>query len=605
MSKKKKIIIAIVCSVIIIAGIVTGIILATIKRFDISTSNGPEWRDYNKMYEITIDDDYYVNSNTFLDGGLVMITDTTKSDSNQGYYSFDSQEIVIPAEYNITNGTNNLSTIDIVSTESEDICTLYKSTKDTNQITIINHFGQDTRLTKYDTQNNQTYGYIKEKVINLKNSKDKVKAKVKNSFVTEEILLKDIQFNKCYYRAGRYNYEVWTLTDIEDNKYTNIYSVNSRGIRSLTQTLSSNIGIEPSTNLADTIFFLANNEIRFINTSIINLSDDINNLTFKYQILDINFKEKDSFSITLAKDRYSYTFAVGNSIFIQEKIPSSEKKYDFAVSNEDGITMYYQLKTHKINFKSGKLSEVDFDYVVTSHNSVTPKTSTITASKIKSKALQNETIYLINERLQCKEIGYQIDSLYRVSKSRYIVENAFGLTLVDKKYNMIASLGTASSYFTTNSSIIIYKDNSAYITTHDGVVIKKYNANQVHNILDNQYYLVEDNNNYYLENLGKRITAPSYALTDIPFYYNNRDYNFCRSGVYNGTIKTNIEIVYRISGNDGNYTYDFYNAQGKLLLSASQVTTSTKSLQLCYQDSSMIVVYFEDGNRGHYYKITA
>ena len=616
MSKKKKIIIGIVCAVLIISGIVTGIILATIKRFDISTTNRPEYRDNNHMIEVTLDNRYYIDGNFFLDGGLTKINDTSKSDNNQGYYNFTMGEMVIPAEYNISSGIptsdDNLEEVTITSTSGEKTSTIFKITKNENEITYLNNRGENTNLTQYDSEKAITYGKIKEKVISLKNKNGGVKAKVKNDFITKQIEITNIEFDRCYYMQGYFNYEVWNLTDTEDNTHSNIYSVKSNGERKLVQTISNNIGVYPSTDLS-TITFLTDGEIRFVTATPNRISDDSSDVNINFQIFNADFEEENTFDITFNEDRQPKIFSVGNSFYIQEKIPTNEKKYDFS-ENDGNNTHYYKIETYKINLKSGKKSKVNFDYLVSSYKEVTPKTTILTAQKIKSKILQTETTFLINERLQVKEIGYTIDSLFRVSKDRYIVKSQSSLILIDKRYNQIANLGMFDQFFTTNSSIILSDSDYSYVTSHDGIVVKKYKKDQIVNIYDDAYYLVKVNvtrgdqsyTEHYLENLGKRISSPIYSInhSESTYNYNNKAYDYYHMGVLKGTEETDIKIISRIYRNNNKFTYEFYNIHGKLLNTIDNVESATKSLQLCYQDNDMAIVYFEDGVSGHYYKIT-
>ena len=608
MSKKKKIIIAVICATIILAGIITGIILISIKRFDISTTHGAEYRDYNKMTEITLDDQYYIDSNIFSDGGLLKIRDNSLSSNNEGYYSFASNTAVIPAQY--TTGVN-LEKLDIISTLGEQTSTLFKATKLEGEIVYLNTRGENTGLSRYDSETHTTYGEIKERNITLKNKNSKVKAKAKNSFITKEIAITNIKLEKNLYYENEYNYEIWSLVDNEGNTYYNIYSV-CNGYRHLKQTLN-NIGINTVNSIIDNIAILKDGSLRFVVLNNLNSNQSGTTNTINVKVYDSSFDEKNSFNLTVNEDNICGLFYAGNSMYIQEKIPSSEKKYDFTENNY-GLTEYYKLVTHKINFKSGKLSKVNFTYLVNNFSRVNMETTVIHARKIKSKVLQNETTYLINERLQSKEIGYTIDKLYKVSKDCYLVESNDELLIIDKRFNLESTIGQFNSYFTTNSSILVSLDGYTYVLSHDGLIIKKYKSDKIVNILDDQYYLVKENvtkedgiyTEHYLENCGKRISTPIYSIKDgdTTYTYKDNEYVSYSNTVYNGTNPTDIHIITRVNYDGNNYTYEFYNIHNKLLHSIAGVKTPTKSLQLCYTDDDMVVLYFEDGTQGRYLKVT-
>ena len=613
MSKKKKIIIAVVCATIIVAGIVTGIILATLKRYDISTTYGAEYRDYNKMTEITLDSNYYIGSNTFLDGGLIKVEDRNLASNNEGYYSFKDNKMVIPAEYSVGN---NLFKMNIESTSGEISSTIYKSTKNSGEIMFLNNNGENIGLSEYDSEKGVTYAKIKERNINLKNKKSIIKAKAKNSFNTKEIEVASINFESNLYYKNKYNYEIWSIEDKSGNKYYNIYSV-SNGKRHLIQTLN-NIGLtttkDITDNITDNIIILKDGSIRFAVYTKLSTDQNYNTTTTNLKVYDINFEEQNNFNLTINYENICGRFMAGNSLFVQEKIPSNEKKYDFTES-EYGLTQYYKLITHKINFKSGKLSKVNFNYIVNSSKLVNLETTVIHARKIKSKILENETTYLLNERLQCKEIGYTIDKLFKVNNKRYLVESGEELIIIDKRFNVESYIGKFNDYFTTNSSILVRIDDFTYVLSHDGLVIKKYKSKNIVNILDNQYYLVKEEvtkedgiyTEHYLENCGKRISTPVYSIKDgsNTYEYNDKEYVAYYDTVYNGTNPTDIHIITRVSFDGHYYTYEFYNMNGKLLRLRCLVTSTTKSLQLCYNDNDMVILYFEDGTKGHYFKITA
>ena len=91
MSKKKKIIISAVCVSVLLIGLIVGIILANIKRFNIQHQDEFEFNNHTQIIEINRDDKYISveklyngNPQTYFNGG----TQIVKDESNHGIFSY-------------------------------------------------------------------------------------------------------------------------------------------------------------------------------------------------------------------------------------------------------------------------------------------------------------------------------------------------------------------------------------------------------------------------------------------------------------------------------------------------------------------------------------
>lgn len=568
MSKKKKIIISAVSVGIVLIGIILTIILVNIKRFNMSTVDEFVFNHHTRMQIVGYDQTAYTNTGSTYNNGTTIVTQTGGG-TKLGIYSYVDNKFIAPAEYDV---------IASAGTSSESVKSYFKLTKNTElkNVNIIDEKGLNLEIFSYDANTGKTFANIKTKNITLTGNKKKVNAKIKNKFVDEAVEIIDAKLTDTKYYKGRYHYEIWTITTADGIEYKNLYKLENNR-HNLVQTINNEIGISLDTRNIELIF-LTDGRPMFLDSRIVTFDGDIQ--SFEYYIYDINFNEKGC--ATLREDIVNHTssfFRLGNSIFVQFKIPATEDKYEFAeiIESPEIKVNYYNLETKKIDLKNGRLSDVNFDYLINNvYSDFNIETILISASKIKDKKLANPQNLLINERLQTKELNYEFNHIKKINDDRYItsIDGTSNFNLIDKGYNLILRLENYTNIFATNDTIIVSDSYYSYICNLDGVIIKKYVAGSVYNIHDSQYYLRKITQDvdgisvdfYYLEQLGLTNEIPLYTYSANGKYtYRNNNYDYVR--LYTDT--KNCTLIITSTQVEGNYTYDFFNIDGTCLYSVT------------------------------------
>lgn len=610
-AKKRKIITAILCGVMILVGIIASIILLTQKKFDISANSEPYINEHTNIRVVkpqtgmSIAESEQDSTPKYYSNGTVSIK--SNATGKYGIYSFIDDKTIIPAEY----GEDDIEPVKLDSSTKSTGEYIFKVKKQGNgEISFVTDKGVNTEITVIDQ--GKTYGCIKEKIIEVQQKRKGVKVKDKKDFISHKIEISDAEYVGSYIKDGEYNYECWVLTDADKNVYTNLYSV-SEGKRKLIQTLNNPIG-NPS-NIADenSSFYFLSDGTPMISTSR-NEYDSEHNYNIIIDTYDINFKHKNSATLKVddtLKNRWGVQ--VGDSIFYQYIIPSTEDNYDYSdivTTSEGSTTNYYLVKTHKLNMKTGKLKEVKFKYVIESSDTgFNPETALIKARKITSKTLDNEVILLVNDKLQTKKIDFDIDSIYQVNDDRYIVENSVGQYLIDEHYNLISYLGDFNSFFTTDEAILLSDKTNTYVCSLDGVVVKTYQNNEVINAYHDTYYIVKETqevdgvvtNKQYLEKVGIRGEQIYLQQSDRDSYtYNGVSY----VGYSVDIFEDGVSIITRVRKvNDSRFAYEFYNVDGDLLYSLDNFETGNRTLEWWgYTDDNHSILYISTnvGGEGYY-----
>ena len=592
MSKKKKIIISAVTVGIVLIGIILTIILVNIKRFNMSTVDEYTFNHHTRMQIVGYDQTAYTNTGSTYNNGTTVVTQTGGG-TKLGVYSYVDNKFIAPAEYDV---------IASAGTDSESVKSYFKLTKNTElkNVNIIDEKGAKLEIFSYDSNTGKTYANIKTKTITLTENKKKVNAKIKNKFVDETVEIIDAKLTDTEYFKGRYHYEIWTITTADGIEYKNLYKLENHK-HNLVQTLNNEIGISLDTRNIELIF-LTDGRPMFLDTRTVTFGTDIQ--AYEYYIYDINFNEKGCASIEENVIKHTNSiFRLGNSLFIQFKIPATEDKYQFAEITEssENKVNYYNLKTKKINLKNGRLSDVNFGYLINNvYSNFNLETVLISASKIQDKKLNNSQNLLINERLQTKELNYEFNHIKRINDNRYItsIDETRNFNLIDKNYNLVLKLENYNNIFATNDAIIVSDSNYSYICNLDGVIIKKYVAGSVYNIHDSQYYLRKVTQEvdeisvdfYYLEQLGLTDEIPLYTYAENGKYtYKNNNYDYVR--LYTDT--KNCTLIITSSQVEGNYTYDFFNIDGTCLYSVTNQTNGISggnNVTEYYSDADNVVM---------------
>jgi len=613
-SKKRKLIIAVACVVLIIAVTILVVVLATMKRFDMTANDHFRYNNHTEMNVTSIptgknrdntDTKYHSNAT------IRIIDETT---GRFGYYSYISNKIIVPTDYT----SSNTKAIDLVDHEGNELNTTifkttYKGTSPNNQIAYYDDEGNKIDIVNYNADEDQSYSYIRQRVLDLYEKRSGIKANAKNKFKNIKIAVSDINYEYSYI-DNTYNYEIWTLRDTEGNKYTNLYSLSGSN-RKLIQTINNSVGNNiQTTEEKSTVAFLKDGNPIIISTNI--LAQDSDSAMQSVTVYDINYKEKDTVKINLNETlnlQVNYnnvlygTLVVGNSVYFQYKIPANEKKYDFSEidsSSPVNTTKYYKLETYRLNIKNGHYKKIDFNYLIENVNdNFNNETVLIKARKIKDKVLQNSELYIVNDRLQTKAIGYNIDNITKITKDRYLVTNSSGQYLINKKYEIVCFLGDYDNLFTTSESVILedWTSGYTYVCTLDGLIVKKYLNKEISNANDDIYYMVETEverqgkiyTEKYLERLGVRKSTPIYSVEKGSSEYKYNDKNYV--GYSDTIMQDGVSIITRVKQVDSKYAYEFYNLDGKLLLELGNFDTPTSALTfLNYSDDDHMLVYISN-----------
>lgn len=608
--KKRKIVMAIICSIVILIGIVMSILLITQKKYDLTPNNTIEYNNHTKLVVTGPGTNYKITNNsnpTYYSNGTVQIEDSQSG--TFGIYSFLSNSIIIPAKYTNENITpialkcNNENTGEHIFRVGSKVGEL------DNKISFVNDQGTPLNITSYDNDTYVNYGEIKEKKLDIASKRKGVKVSTKNKFSTKKIELLNAEYIESYI-GKNYHYETWKLTDKNGAEYVNLYEVKNKQ-RNLLQTI--NIELGNSANLMENIKLniLSDGTPRLMSYNYQEVSDT--ETIAEITIYTINYRKKDTAKITLNEHLSTY-FQVGDYMYFQYTTPATEKDHDY-YDVIDGETKYYNVSTHKLNLKNGNYTDIKCKYLITNADtSFNPNTALLTIRKIKNKTLSDSQLMIANETLKMKEVNYTIDSITKITKDRYLVENEKGQYLIDDDYNEICYLGDYNSFFTTKESIILTDDNSnfTYIVTLDGVVIKKYPSKQIINVYDDTYYIVKtekvENNvtitEKYLERLGIREKTPIYSQANETSTYKFKGIEYVN---YSDTIiEDGISIITRVKQQEnGKFTYEFYNIRGDLLLTLNNFNTPNRTLNFWkYKDKNNAILHIATNVGGVEYYLT-
>lgn len=610
-SRKKIVIISIVCVLLIVATMITTIILVTLKKFNMSAEMYAQFNNHTVMRLVDIPNGFTVVGDTlnpnFNNNATVEIQDNNSG--LYGVYSYIKNETIIPAQYQRAN----LQVVELTDEYGQDVGqTLYKTLSkgsDTNNLmAYYTDNGDKLNIVEYDMEKDRCFSYIKQRDMRVNEKRHGIKVSTKNKFYNERIEIQDMYYVNSYTGDGRYHYETWRLIDSHQNSYLNLYSVCGAN-RTLIQTLNNNIGNSIETNESNIgVYFLKDGTPVITSRNIAYETSEGygENIT----IYDINFKEKGSATITHSSE-LSKSFRVGNHIYYQYRIPCSDSKFDYAETTGT-TTTYYKLKTYKFNLKNGSYKEVDFNYVVTDYyDGFNLETIQIQAQKINKKSLEPASQYIINDRLQIMNIDYEIENIYKLSKDRFLVENANGQYIVDKNYKKICHLGNYQNIFTTSDAIMLQDTTKGYtyVCSLDGVVVKKYFNREIINTHDDKYYMVSTEvtkndqtyTEYYLERLGVRQSTPIASIPEgsARYTYNGTDY----VGFNTDIFKNGASIITRIKENGSTYDYQLYNVDGQLLLELGGFSSTAQKLSLKYSDENHMLLYIASTKGGVGYTI--
>lgn len=600
LGKKAKIIICVTCLVVIITSAIIGIVVATNRRFSNWTELKTTYNNHENMRIVSPSskfDTSTISTNDYMSNGTVILKDN--SNGLYGLYSYVQNKMLIPAEYT----DSGLTAIDLIHHETGEplnkqlFLTTSKSNTDTNELSFYNDNGERLSITTYDQENDVTYGYIKERNLNLSSKGSKVKVKSKNHYNTKKIEITNITYNESYEIKDKYHYEIWTLTDTNGNEYKNIYSVTKNEDRELIQTINHNIGTQVNSTKVEPVFH-TNGDISFLAGSELYNSKS---LMLYFTVFDENFNEEETNRITIENIGNIKYFRVGKYMYVQTKIPASQDKYDFAeINHSTGETQYFRLDTSRINLKNGKFSNVDFDYYIDNYNSsFNPDVTQLEVRKVTDKRLGSSQLLLVNENLRTKKTNYKITEIKELlSDEVYLVTSPNGYYLIDEKFKEISFLGQFDDYFTTKNAIILRDNTSgyAYVCDMKGVVVAKYYNNNIVCTGDDYYYMVltqttKDGVNYeekYLENLGVRQENPIYSQAENATTYEYEGKTYC--GYSDKILDSNVSIITRIRQDGSNYIYEFYNIDGDLLLELNNFDANNRPLTVLFDQEDYFLL---------------
>lgn len=596
-AKTRNIVITIVCVAVLLAGIITSIILATRKRFEIdnylktnyNNHTVMELLDYNEEQLSGADENVYTN-------GMKIVS----RDAKYGLYSLTQDKMVADLEY---------SKISVLKELEND--TLFKLEVE-SQYKIVNDLGNDTGLVY--AQDGKMYGYKMSKNISTVRRKSEVRVRVSDEFTKEKVEITDIELLTQMYVKGHYNYEIWKLTSEDSIEYTNLYKV-VNGERQLVQTLGLTEGIGYTSN--DYNFFISSDGTPYIQ-EINKIMKESELIAVTYTIYNINYEKIGTFKLDnqlLSNTAENSFVTVGDTTYFQTIQDGTEEEHDFYDTSSTEIT-YHKIKTYKIELTKARISEESCKFVIVDSYSkssilsgkpTVSKTTTITAREIKDKELMPEKILIVNEKLQTKAVDYIRENTLKISNNRYIVSDTNDCYyIIDNKFNLVSTLGEIDGYFTTSDSIIITIDNTnnsiadgtTYVCDYNGVIIKKYNQDEIENIYHEDYYLVKEvveengvsKNRYYLEQCGLREENYIYeTYTGMTSYY-FKDQVYVKQ--FTNLINNEISVIIRVREQEnGKYAYEFYNLENALLFILEDTQNLSLSFDIKYSDEDCVILY--------------
>lgn len=594
-SKKKKIIISSVFIGVLLAGIILGIVLANLKNYSMRFQKEFYFNNHTHMMELGINEVQNIPYDEFHSNGVRIIR---TADNKHGLYSYTKNTMIIAPTYNSITSIRNDQSTNLQDTKSGKSYFKLHNDSQLNRIKIVDENGNDLGLFRYDENQDKTYTKIKTRNIDYTQNKNTLKTQVNNTFKEQEISIRDVSFDKTYKYDDLYFYEIWKITTTDDIVYENLYKITKDGHK-LIQTINTETGISLDKTDLDLIFLTDGNPMfigaraqTFQNTAI----------SLETQIYDINFNLKGSSNISV--ELYSYMtaqFRVGNSIFTQFKIPATESKHDLYETNILGETSYYRIETYKLNLKNGSFNQITFDYVINNYyDGFNLETVLINASKIEDKKVQDSNNYIINERLQFKEINYEFNHITKIKDDRYItsLNNDSNFNLIDKNYNLISHFENCSQVLATEDTIIASVGSYYYMCNTDGVIIKKYSMPNIIYIRDDKYYIRKEENvvnnkttvAYYLEELGFTQENPLYT------YSTSEKYTY-KGQTYDKIVLTNLDeltLLTTVKLEGTTYTYSIYTIDGNLLKTLTGVTTDVYQPELLYSDDNNAVVFINN-----------
>lgn len=595
LSKKKLwiIITSIVCAVVLIAIVISTAIIVTRRKLDmtpnsiITYNNHTNLRVVSPANNVTV---YNESNPTYYSNGTVLVEN--EDTDTYGVYSYTENKQIIPTDYqfaNITPITLNVNGEEI----QENIFKVgNKFGEISNEVAFYNDEGEKLNISCYDSDKKENYAYIKQRKLNVSEKRKGVKVSIKDKFEDNKIYITSATYSTSYIVDGKYNYEIWNLTAKDGTTYKNLYKVENKQ-RELIQTINNLNG--NSIELSDTtleICFLKNNEPCFYTTQ--NITSSSGNSLLKINVYDINLNNIGSTEIST--ERLKIIFNVGNKLIFQFRQSTNEKEYDYAIG-----TSYYKVSTYSLNLKNGKYKEEKFDYLISDVNTeFNSETALIKAQKIDKKLLGDSQLLIMNDFLHTKEIDYEINTITKITKERYLVDNNLGQYIIDDKYNLICYLGNYDNYFTTGNAIMLSKTATGYtfVCSLDGIVVKKYETDKIINAYHDKYYMVKtttkkadgEYNEVYLETLGVRQETPLYSqkADSESYIYKGVEYV-----AYNDTIlKDGVSIITRVRKNGDYYTYEFYNIDGDKLLQLDNFISTNRVLNHWhYEDDESVLLY--------------
>lgn len=589
MSKKKKIIISSVVVGVVLLSIILTVILVNIKRFDISAQNRFMFNNHTKMEVISIDDKYTPYGDVRNNGVQTIHTST---DYKYGLFSYVENKVIVDTKYDQINHLNT-------SLNSEKTYFQLIDGANSSKIQVVDEHGKNLKFLDYNESDNQTYSYIKSRTIEFDEKKGKVRLDIDKKYHDEKIIVSDISFIEEKYFNDDLYYEIWGLTTSDGITYENLYRI-KKGKRELLQTINNEIGNSVECKDLE-LEFLTNGTPLFIGFNSTYFESTVNSL--EYIVYDINFNEKgrsEPISVELLFSHLSNSFRIGNYNFMQFLIPTDESKFDYSVTTNSGIE-YYNVRTYKLNIKNCKFDQVNFDYVVNGVVDISNlETTLINASLIKNKKLEASQNLLINDRLQTKEISYQFNTLKQINDDCYLAiyesTTQDKYYLIDDKYNLIANLENFENIFATSNAIIMQDTNYQYVCNLEGIIIKKYPINSITNISHEKYYLRQETvfengenvQKFYLEQLGLSKDLPLIEYSETNKYkMNNEEFENINIVLLDGAT-----LIVGCKLNASNYDYYFYNIEGNLLHTQTNLTTSNLSPTKFYSNDNNVVISF-------------
>lgn len=558
MTKKKKIIISVLCIAIVLSCIITAIIFATLKKFSIKGDN-IEFNKHTKLTETTYDSTLTAVNYNIYENGTQLVRDTN---GRRGVYSYIEGKLVIPTEYKADIKTPLVE-------KTYDNKTYFKMYHTTNikQFVLFDEKGEELKIT-HNKDDGKTYGYIKQRKVDISESKNKITTKVDNEFDTREIEVIDIALYDQKYMEDNFNYEIWALTGSNGIIYHNLYE-KIDGKWELIQTLN-NIGI----NSNDTELVILTDGTPMLK-SVREIRINGNLQSTEYTMYDINFNKKNTSTLNAyITENQNTKFTIGNSEFIQCILPATEDDHDI-VDNSGLTTKYYNLETYKFNLRNGGISKVNFNYFVqTSVSSFNPETTLLAVRKINKKQLTDGINMIVNEKLQFIEINYEFNTIQKINNDRYLVSKngTSNFNIIDKKYKLIASLDDYNNIFVTENSIIGNYAGTTVVCNTDGVIISAYANDNITNVYNEEYYLrtieTELTDGIYTQSYICKLTNPDGELIhsakngSLTYKFNNKNYSY-----YSLINEQGVTLQVRAyeTNTSAIFNYEFYTIDNTLV----------------------------------------